>query len=179
MPAYARGEARDWARERLVGAVNCTIPSFTADLKHVNEAAVRHDARLAVQPVITRAAEQPVVADLHVDIDRASQGVVARPAAEPVVALASLDGVVAGTAVQPVIAGGGEGHDVVAAAAGEDVVAGQSDNEVGAVVPKERVAPIASGKPLLGQGQELVVVTSGKIVTAIARDEVTGPASAQ
>lgn len=49
MPAYTRGEARDWAREKLVGAVNCTIPSFTGDLKRINEKAIRHDARLAVQ----------------------------------------------------------------------------------------------------------------------------------
>jgi 4-hydroxy-tetrahydrodipicolinate synthase len=49
MPAYTRTEARDWAREKLVGAVNCTIPSFTGDLKNINEKAIRHDARLAVQ----------------------------------------------------------------------------------------------------------------------------------
>jgi 4-hydroxy-tetrahydrodipicolinate synthase len=49
MPAYTRGEARDWARETLIGAVNCTIPSFTQDLKSINEQAIRHDARLARQ----------------------------------------------------------------------------------------------------------------------------------
>ncbi|WP_329252991.1 dihydrodipicolinate synthase family protein [Streptomyces canus] len=47
MSAYTRAEARDWAREKLVGAVNCTIPSFTGDLRAVNERAVRHDIRLA------------------------------------------------------------------------------------------------------------------------------------
>jgi 4-hydroxy-tetrahydrodipicolinate synthase len=47
MPAYTRGEAREWAGEKLVGAVNCTIPSFTNDLRSVNEQAVRHDIRLA------------------------------------------------------------------------------------------------------------------------------------
>jgi 4-hydroxy-tetrahydrodipicolinate synthase len=47
MPAYTRAEARDWAREKLIGAVNCTIPSFTNDLRAVNEKAVRHDVRLA------------------------------------------------------------------------------------------------------------------------------------
>src|SRR4051812_50209210 len=47
MPAYRRAEARDWAREKLVGAVNCTIPSFTNDLAALNERAVRHDVRLA------------------------------------------------------------------------------------------------------------------------------------
>jgi 4-hydroxy-tetrahydrodipicolinate synthase len=49
MPAYLRGEARDWAREKLVGAVNCTIPSFSNDLRRINEAAIRHDVRLAKQ----------------------------------------------------------------------------------------------------------------------------------
>jgi 4-hydroxy-tetrahydrodipicolinate synthase len=49
MPRYTRDEARDWAREKLVGAVNCTIPSFTADLRGINEQAIRHDTRLAVE----------------------------------------------------------------------------------------------------------------------------------
>jgi len=49
MPAYTRTEARDWAREKLVGAVNCTIPSFTGDLRGINEKAIRHDVALAKQ----------------------------------------------------------------------------------------------------------------------------------
>src|SRR3954453_12686388 len=49
MPSYTRSEARDWAREKLVGAVNCTIPSFTADLRGINEKAIRHDLALAKQ----------------------------------------------------------------------------------------------------------------------------------
>ncbi|MFF5078244.1 dihydrodipicolinate synthase family protein [Actinoplanes sp. NPDC000266] len=44
---YTRTEARDWAREKLVGAINCTIPSFTGDLLGINETAIRHDTRLA------------------------------------------------------------------------------------------------------------------------------------
>lgn len=47
MTSYTRDEARDWAREKLVGAVNCTIPSFTGDLTGLNEDAIRHDIRLA------------------------------------------------------------------------------------------------------------------------------------
>lgn len=47
MPAYTRDGARKWAREKLVGAINCTIPSFTADLRSLNEAAIRHDVKLA------------------------------------------------------------------------------------------------------------------------------------
>ncbi len=49
MADYHRTEARAWARERLVGAVNCTIPSFSADLTTINEKAIRHDTRLAIE----------------------------------------------------------------------------------------------------------------------------------
>src|SRR4051794_39789108 len=45
MATYTRGEARDWAREHLRGVVNVIIPSFTTDLRAINEAAVRHDVR--------------------------------------------------------------------------------------------------------------------------------------
>src|SRR3954471_9018911 len=48
MARYKRGEAREWARQNLVGVVNCTIPSFTADLTRINEKAIRHDTRLAI-----------------------------------------------------------------------------------------------------------------------------------
>jgi len=49
MASYTRSEARDWAREKLVGVINCTIPSFTSDLTAINEKAIRHDTRLAVE----------------------------------------------------------------------------------------------------------------------------------
>ena len=49
MASYTRAEARDWTRERLVGAVNCTIPSFSSDLTRINEKAIRHDTRLAIE----------------------------------------------------------------------------------------------------------------------------------
>lgn len=49
MAVYTKSEARDWARERLVGAINCTIPSFTNDLQRLNEAGIRHDVRLAAE----------------------------------------------------------------------------------------------------------------------------------
>jgi 4-hydroxy-tetrahydrodipicolinate synthase len=48
MASYKRNEAREWAREKLVGVINCTIPSFTTDLKKINEKAIRHDTRLAI-----------------------------------------------------------------------------------------------------------------------------------
>jgi len=47
MAGYTKAEAREWARERLVGAINCTIPSFTNDLTALNEKGIRHDIRLA------------------------------------------------------------------------------------------------------------------------------------
>lgn len=49
MASYQKSEAREWARERLIGAVNCTIPSFTTDLTAINETGIRHDIRLAKQ----------------------------------------------------------------------------------------------------------------------------------
>ncbi|WDF74417.1 dihydrodipicolinate synthase family protein [Novosphingobium sp. KACC 22771] len=49
MLPYNRMNARDWAREKLVGVVNCTIPSFTDDLSAINEKAIRHDTRLAIE----------------------------------------------------------------------------------------------------------------------------------
>lgn len=47
MAPYTKSEARAWAREKLVGVINCTIPSFTTDLERINETAVRHDVALA------------------------------------------------------------------------------------------------------------------------------------
>lgn len=58
MSGYSRAEARDWARQKLVGAVNCTIPSFTGDLGGINEAAIRHD--------VSRAKEHGFIATLGV-----------------------------------------------------------------------------------------------------------------
>lgn len=49
MPDYKRHEAREWAREKLVGVINCTIPSFSSDLRSINEKAIRHDTRLAIE----------------------------------------------------------------------------------------------------------------------------------
>lgn len=49
MATYTKDESRAWARENLVGAVNCTIPSFSADLQHLNEKGIRHDISLAME----------------------------------------------------------------------------------------------------------------------------------
>ena len=43
MPDYAKNEARAWAREHLVGCSGVTIPSYTADLKALNDRAIAHD----------------------------------------------------------------------------------------------------------------------------------------
>ena len=49
MATYTRHDARAWARDHLVGCSAVTIPSFSADLKRLNEAGIRHDIDLAVQ----------------------------------------------------------------------------------------------------------------------------------
>ncbi len=46
---YSSGEARDWALEHLSGVCNVIIPSFSADLTTVNEAATRHDVRREIE----------------------------------------------------------------------------------------------------------------------------------
>ena len=43
MATYTRAEAREWAREHLSGVINVLIPSFTNDLRTINERAIRHD----------------------------------------------------------------------------------------------------------------------------------------
>ncbi|MCJ0765552.1 dihydrodipicolinate synthase family protein [Variovorax terrae] len=47
MPAYKKSDARAWAREQLTGCSAVTIPSYSADLKRLNEAGIRHDIALA------------------------------------------------------------------------------------------------------------------------------------
>jgi len=40
-----RAEAKEWARDVYRGVCNVIIPSYTADLRSLNEAAIRHDVR--------------------------------------------------------------------------------------------------------------------------------------
>ena len=47
MPNYQRKDARAWAREYLVGCSAVTIPSYSADLRKLNEQGIRHDIALA------------------------------------------------------------------------------------------------------------------------------------
>ena len=46
MAHYSKTDARTWAREHLVGVSNVIHPSFSADLKRLNEEGIRHDVRL-------------------------------------------------------------------------------------------------------------------------------------
>jgi dihydrodipicolinate synthase/N-acetylneuraminate lyase len=41
--AYSRLEAREWARANLRGCCGCLLPTFTGDLRGINERAIRHD----------------------------------------------------------------------------------------------------------------------------------------
>ena len=45
MPSYRKSEARDWAKQHLLGVANVVIPSFSADLTRLNEKGIRHDIR--------------------------------------------------------------------------------------------------------------------------------------
>ena len=49
MARYKRHEAREWAREHLRGVANVVIPSYTRDLKRLNEKGIRHDIRLEIE----------------------------------------------------------------------------------------------------------------------------------
>src|SRR5947208_2434057 len=49
MADYKREDGRAWAREHLVGCSAVTSPSFTSDLKRLNEDAIRHDIELAIE----------------------------------------------------------------------------------------------------------------------------------
>lgn len=48
-PEYTRPEAKAWARETFHGACNVIIPSYTSDLRSLNEGAIRHDVRRNIE----------------------------------------------------------------------------------------------------------------------------------
>lgn len=48
MASYKKSDARAWAREHLTGCSAVTIPSYSADLKRLNERGIRHDIELAM-----------------------------------------------------------------------------------------------------------------------------------
>ena len=45
MVRYKKSEAREWARENMRGLANVVIPSYSLDLKRLNERGMRHDIR--------------------------------------------------------------------------------------------------------------------------------------
>jgi 4-hydroxy-tetrahydrodipicolinate synthase len=45
---YTKKTARDWAWQNLKGCFNVVIPSYTSDLKGLNEKGIRHDVRLSI-----------------------------------------------------------------------------------------------------------------------------------
>ncbi len=49
MARYKKSEAREWARENLRGVANVVIPSYTQNLKGLNEKGIRHDIRLELE----------------------------------------------------------------------------------------------------------------------------------
>jgi 4-hydroxy-tetrahydrodipicolinate synthase len=49
MARYSKAEAREWARSELKGVCNVIIPSYTADLRGLNEAGIRHDVRRDIE----------------------------------------------------------------------------------------------------------------------------------
>ena len=46
---YSRANAKEWAREHWRGVCNVIMPSFTSDLRQLNEKAIRHDVRRNIE----------------------------------------------------------------------------------------------------------------------------------
>src|SRR5271163_4627085 len=46
---YKKSEAKSWAREHMRGVCNVIMPTFTSDLKSLNEKAIRHDVRRNIE----------------------------------------------------------------------------------------------------------------------------------
>jgi dihydrodipicolinate synthase/N-acetylneuraminate lyase len=46
---YTKSEAKEWAREKMKGVCNVIMPSFTHDLRGLNEAGIRHDVRRCIE----------------------------------------------------------------------------------------------------------------------------------
>lgn len=49
MARYTKAEARDWVRSEMKGVCNVIIPSYSADLRRLNEAGIRHDVRRNIE----------------------------------------------------------------------------------------------------------------------------------
>src|SRR5947209_12462859 len=46
---YTKREAKEWARAHMRGVCNVIMPTFTSDLKRLNEAAIRFDVRRDIE----------------------------------------------------------------------------------------------------------------------------------
>lgn len=46
---YSKHEAKEWARAHMQGVCNVIMPTFTSDLRQLNEQAIRHDVRRNIQ----------------------------------------------------------------------------------------------------------------------------------
>jgi 4-hydroxy-tetrahydrodipicolinate synthase len=46
---YRKSEAKDWAKQHMVGVCASLLPTFTSDLRHLNEAGIRHDVRRLIE----------------------------------------------------------------------------------------------------------------------------------
>ncbi len=46
---YTKQEAKEWARSHMKGVCNVLLPTFTSDLKGLNERAIRHDVRRDIE----------------------------------------------------------------------------------------------------------------------------------
>ena len=46
---YSRAEAKEWASANWRGVCNVIMPSFSADLRRLNEAGIRHDVRRNIE----------------------------------------------------------------------------------------------------------------------------------
>jgi len=49
MAEYRKSEAREWAKANMRGVANVIIPTFTQDLRKLNERAIRHDVRKEIE----------------------------------------------------------------------------------------------------------------------------------
>lgn len=46
---YTKAEAKEWAKANMRGVCNVIMPTFSSDLKRLNEAAIRHDVRRNIE----------------------------------------------------------------------------------------------------------------------------------
>lgn len=49
MVEYTKAEGKEWARARMRGVCDVIIPSYSSDLKRLNEAGIRHDVRRNIE----------------------------------------------------------------------------------------------------------------------------------